>query len=66
MKKTETLPPNLRLLEIRCQGLSRKPGRPLGWSLTFMKSLKSRLLRSSLNEVKSVVTEVQERKVTPL
>lgn len=39
--------------------------RPLALSLTFLKSLKDNLLRSPQKEVKSVVTEVQERKTLP-
>lgn len=62
IRKTD-LSPNLRLLQTRHQGLSGKRGGPSGLSLTLTKNLKNRLLMSSLNEVKSEVTVVQERKM---
>lgn len=62
IRKTD-LSPNLRLLQTRHQGLSGKRGGPSGLSLTLTKNLENRLLMSSLNEVKSEVTVVQERKM---
>ena len=39
-QENRDLSPNIRLLETRCQVISRKQGGPLGLSFTFMKRSK--------------------------
>ena len=60
--ENKDLSPNFRLLETRCQVISRKQGGPLGLSFTFMKSSKVDLNKySELTFYKSTNT-IQWRK----